>query len=104
MTFAGGVVNPPVSFADSPLYTRGPLSSLNSNLSTCCVRSKYFFQKHTRRGAPPGIGYDYRSSSGTKSNVMDLRSVFSWVNFTPADSIIRLEARVDMESAYLSER
>ena len=23
MIFAGGVVNPPVSFADSPLYTRG---------------------------------------------------------------------------------
>ena len=63
----------------------------------------YQFKKF-RRGAPPGIGYDYRSSSGTKSRVMDLRSVFSWVNFTPADSIIRLEARVDMESAYLSER
>ena len=34
LIFAGGVVNPPVSFADSPLYTRGPLGAPNSNLSS----------------------------------------------------------------------
>ena len=35
MIFAEGVVNPPVSFADSPLYTRGPLESPNPNFPNC---------------------------------------------------------------------
>ena len=42
--------------------------------------------------------------SGVKSRVISFRLVRSWVNLTPAESIIRLEARVDMESAYLSDR
>ena len=46
MIFAGGVVNPPVSFADSPLYTRGPLSSLNSDLlrrkETCKISIQFY--------------------------------------------------------------
>ena len=42
MIFAGGVVNPPVSFADSPLYTRGPLTSPNTNLPYCCINPIYF--------------------------------------------------------------
>ena len=44
------------------------------------------------------------SSSGMKSRVMAFSSVCSREYFTPAESIIRLEARVAMESAYLSER
>ena len=43
MIFAGGVVNPPVSFADSPLYTRGPLSSLNNNLPHCHINDASIF-------------------------------------------------------------
>ena len=50
------------------------------------------------------LDYLFFSSSGVKSRVISFRLVRSWVNFTPADIIIRLEARVDMESAYLSER
>ncbi len=46
----------------------------------------------------------FRSSSGIKLRVISSRLVRSWVNLTPAESIIFLEARVDMESAYLSER
>ena len=46
----------------------------------------------------------FRFSSGIKLKVMESRSVFSWLNFTPADMSIRLEARVAMESAYLSDR
>ena len=44
------------------------------------------------------------SSSGIKSSVISLRLVHSWMYFTPAESIIRLEASVDMESAYLSDK
>ena len=39
LIFARGVVNPPVSFADSPLYTRGPLGAPNSNLFVCRGKS-----------------------------------------------------------------
>ena len=48
--------------------------------------------------------YAYRSSSAVKSRVMEVRLGWSLVKVTPADWSIRLEARVDRESAYLSER
>ena len=48
--------------------------------------------------------YFFRSSSGIKSKVISFKFVRSWVYFTPAESIIFFEARVDMESAYLSDR
>ena len=35
---------------------------------------------------------------------MELRFVVNWVNFTPAAVIMRLEAMVEAESAYLSDR
>ena len=46
----------------------------------------------------------FLSSSGTKSRVMDWRLVLSWRKVTPAAVSIRLEARVEGESAYLSDR
>ena len=53
---------------------------------------------------------DFRKiSSGTllhdgSPDCLGMILVRSWVKFTPALCSIRLEARVDMESAYLSER
>ena len=53
---------------------------------------------------PRAVKFYLFSSSGTKSRVMDFSCVRSCWYFTPAESSIRLEARVAMESAYLSER
>ena len=46
----------------------------------------------------------YFASGGVKSRVRVFMAGQSWVYFTPAESIIRLEARVAGESAYLSDR
>ncbi len=46
----------------------------------------------------------YFASGGVKSRVRVFMVGRSWVYFTPAESIIRLEARVAGESAYLSDR
>ena len=59
--------------------------------------------KIARMHLHPGVPV-YFSSSGIKSRVMDFRLVRSWVYLTPAESLIRLEAMVARESAYLSDR
>ena len=61
------------------------------------------FNKRAAFRRPFDIYFPF-SSSGMKSRVMDWMPVRSWVYLTPAESSMRLEARVDMESAYLSER
>ena len=79
LIFAGGVVNPPVSFADSPLYTRGPLSPLNSNLSSCCVKP-INTQKHP--SDPVAFPGEHCYNDGAKATVNNLVAGNPQVNVT----------------------